>query len=1036
MGFRAAAVLVALAAVAALGATTAAPAPGGAGAVAFAGPGDAFARFGFNDGQIELLTMQIGDVEPQKFKFADDVNVPNTIDTPWTTVTGFGAAEVQFDLLTGLAKEFPCNTLHADGFRTFCVNGGPAPNVPYAVFMTTFDGAFPVDDTGGLAVDLSWPTNVVGIEGWQVNFPFVGDTWQQASRIPHITGGQGPWMAEVIQHSNGALLPDPSSGSFGVLGGDTLLMFSPTSELMQGQTTWEGFSYGFAIHVHDGSFGSCPTCESTITAVPPVPRDVLIGYTEGDIIVAGAPDPVVEATVSATTSTGTTSSEATSTQTSAGGTSSTDTTSTGGTAGDGGSSDAGTGGAGSSNGLWYAGLLAGFGAIGGGGFYLWRNGLLFGGAGTGLTEEQVERSPTGTAGPTAPDPEIIAALRGTMGVDTDLETATRQAYLAWESLMLREQGIQERLIQNYQALLASWAQAWGRFKAGSQAFGEAYLRAYQGSDALQQTARDWQVRQVGAKAIDLALALIMLVRGVAQLGSAGFRWLRGLRGAGDEAAGVAGAAAGSAEYAAAIAKAEATIEASPALRQAAEQLAATGRRDELVQLAAMADEAGIAFEQWFLQRKELIESIGGSIFNRQRMATLFEAMARSVLQARGWIQATAEQRTLISTLLVNGRGLINGTATLTPQQVTAFRTLVNSTDDFFEWVAKLYDEVSEVAGAADETVDFFGLVCSADDVSFLRALWTAIGRSGDDMTQLPGILREVLGPAKAAAIEAGGSAAGGVALTGTGALIAGTGGGENPQGPVQLGAVGSLDVYMGQYGITNDSFGGNLWDFVTSPVETSTGIWHTLWAQSEWNEFMENHSEDLMDLGPSLANTVGALEAMQNLLESNRLDDASGPIGGPANDLRGVLRGMQQTFDDAPPDWQNDHREEYDRQRAHIVQKLNQIGESLQALREFATALGQFIEQLETVRRDENGQHRDAIELLDPDIAVLLVQISFLLEGTAWRAFGGGREHQERLTPEEIREASERHELWLEQYYEELDAVPEDYEVETFEPDD
>ncbi len=620
---------------------------------------------------------------------------------------------------------------------------------------------------------------------------------------------------------------------------------------------------------------------------------------------------------------------------------------------------------------------------------LWRGGLLFaGGPGTGLTEQDVERSSTGASGPTAPDPEIIAALRGTMGTDPDVATATRQADLAWESLVLREQGIQRRLIQNYRTLLTAWAQAWARYKAGAAAYGQAYLNAYNGSDALQQTARDWQTRQVGAKAIDIALALILLVRGVAQLGSAGFRWLRGLRGGG-EAAGVA------------VARAEAVIEGSPALTELGLELAQTGRRGELVQLASMADEAGIVFEQWFMGQKAVMDGFGQSILARTQMLRLFEIMALNVMKARGWVQATAAQTNVVTTMLVNGRGLVAGRAVLSAEQVAAFRTLVGSTDDFFTFVAKWYDEVSEVAGhGAAATTDFYALICSADDVAFLRMLWTAIQRSGDDLTRLPGILRKLLGPAKVASISSG------AALTATGATIAATSGAAGPQGPVQLGAVGSLDVYMGQYGITNDGFFGNLWDFVTSPVETTGGIWHTLWAQSEWNEFMANHSGDLAALGPGVADALGALTAMQNLMNSNRLGDANGPIGGPAQDLRGVLQVMQQTFDGAPNAWQDAHRAEYDAKRSHIQQKLTQIGQTLAALQEFSKALTGFIQPVEQLRRTPDGTHRDAVEMLDPDMAVALTQISFLLEGAAWRAFGGGQQQQP-LTPRQVERAGQ-----------------------------
>ena len=175
--------------------------------ITYDGPREMFGELGFSEGQTDVFIVRMQDVTPQKYKFADSTTTPNTIDTPWTTVAALGAAEVEFDQLIGLAKEFECNTLHASGLRTFCVTNGPQTGVRYTVIITMFDGPFPTDDTGGLSVNLSWPTNVAGLPGWQAQGPFIGDTWQQAGRIPYVINE--PWGMQVSQlDANGSLMDD------------------------------------------------------------------------------------------------------------------------------------------------------------------------------------------------------------------------------------------------------------------------------------------------------------------------------------------------------------------------------------------------------------------------------------------------------------------------------------------------------------------------------------------------------------------------------------------------------------------------------------------------------------------------------------------------------------------------------------------------------------------------------------------------------------------------------------------------------------
>ena len=253
------------------------------------GVASALQLFGFSEQQAQELADRAMAITPQQYRFADDVGNANTIDFPWTTVTSFGAAEVQFDDFSFMGDaSFPCNQQIGDDHLAFCADGGPRSGVPYLAMYTTFAGDFPVMDTGGLAVNFSWPTNIEGMPGWEpIPAYAAGDTWQGASRIPYLTYGPEPWALAVSQLSDGMLADDPNSGAFGLLGGDTLILFAPTDELMQGTSDPSQLRYGFALHVHDGTFGACETCGSIVTAIPPVPRTQLLGYGDMPLMVVG-----------------------------------------------------------------------------------------------------------------------------------------------------------------------------------------------------------------------------------------------------------------------------------------------------------------------------------------------------------------------------------------------------------------------------------------------------------------------------------------------------------------------------------------------------------------------------------------------------------------------------------------------------------------------------------------------------------------------------------------------------------------------------
>jgi hypothetical protein len=277
------------------------------GAVAFTDLPGAFEYLGFSGPQASELMKLVQPIDPQRYRFATDVNGPPTLDDPWTQVTGFGAAEVQFDPNSFAGSgAFKCNML-GNGYRSVCADGGPQPGVTYTSFFTTFGDEFPIADSNEQFINLSWPTTIGDLPTWQSQGPYVGDTWQGASFIPYLTYGPDPWALQVSVLQDGTLIDDPGSQAFGLLGGNTSILFVPTSELMQGAPTWDGFRFGFALHVHDGTYGSCETCTSVITPVPAFPRDGLIPFAENGLVIAAgpatAPEPTSQPATSTTTAT-------------------------------------------------------------------------------------------------------------------------------------------------------------------------------------------------------------------------------------------------------------------------------------------------------------------------------------------------------------------------------------------------------------------------------------------------------------------------------------------------------------------------------------------------------------------------------------------------------------------------------------------------------------------------------------------------------------------------------------------------------------
>jgi hypothetical protein len=620
---------------------------------------------------------------------------------------------------------------------------------------------------------------------------------------------------------------------------------------------------------------------------------------------------------------------------------------------------------GSNTGLW-AGL-----AIGGGV-------LLLGGAiAFGRANKQPVLVPaTGDGG--ALPPEALTAIGREFGATAP---PGEDHAAAWEAALFAERAAQERLLRAYADLVEPWVTAWQRFRLAAVRYAEAFLRANAGSEQLQQLARDWQVRKQGAQAADLAVAIIQIVRGVGKLGAWGWRWLHTARTAAAPAAAVAQAAA----------RAQALIDASPTLQRLAADLATKGRSEELLQIASLADEAGMTADELAAVVDDVRE-VANIRFESllQRLDVVFLRVATKLLETRGFVRATAHEANAVQDLLNMARSMLTTRGTRfgnTAEQLgaltnalAAFRAQAQANPGFLEKIPKLYS-----AMAVGDDIESVGALCTADDLALLDHVLQAAQTCGDDLSRFGDELAGLVGPASVTGTEVLATArattsAIGDAVTNGDASDTGT--------PRIVGSVGSVDAYLMQFGIAGDSLGGHLWDFFTSPIESTTGLWTSLEGVDAMSDFLQAHQDDLVDLGPALADAIGALEQLSIAVRGARLDDPNSTLGGAgAHALRAALDAIRSAHDAAPPDWRELHSDVLRQRIAHIEQKLATIERTKATMARTAAVLPQLTAGLDALRRSTDGTRVGALELLNPDIAAALARILTLLEGTAARAF-------------------------------------------------
>lgn len=265
------------------------------------------------------------------YRFADNPSGEATLsadDFPWMRPNAIGADLVQ--LPSDFAgPSFPEGTVHATS------GNGLVPGGVYGLFLASYDGEMTEDNMGGLYFNLSIPTVKPGADVWVPAAAFPADTWGGAGTIPYLTYGPNPWGLSMSQVQQDGSLADVPFDGFGFVGHGVSGFLVDIDSLVGPGGDWNELGFGFALHVHDGTFGSCDTCRSAIYASPRIgPESSLkrtfYSTTRVDMpLMLGGSTRVAPTTTTTTTTPTTTTTIQETTTTAASGTQ-TDTSSTGG----------------------------------------------------------------------------------------------------------------------------------------------------------------------------------------------------------------------------------------------------------------------------------------------------------------------------------------------------------------------------------------------------------------------------------------------------------------------------------------------------------------------------------------------------------------------------------------------------------------------------------------------------------------------------------------------------------------------------------
>lgn len=262
---------------------------------------DAFGHLGLNEyDSMEIINRSLDIEDASSFRFAANLD-PATIDSEeaaWGFPTRIGVTWAAWTDPSTIPS-FPSAPEVMDGVL-YLPRGGPVLDTNYALMWAQMGGPIPIEDPMELFQNWSFPFGVPGKPTWSPFSQFPQDTWGGASVIPYITYGPQPWSFNLSAVQDDGSLNDIDFNGFAIIYNDMIIV--GVDEATMFPMGVDGITYGFAGHIHDGTFGSSPTSKSLVTFATGTPGTLIAAPPTDTLIVgSGTPPPTTTTTEETTT---------------------------------------------------------------------------------------------------------------------------------------------------------------------------------------------------------------------------------------------------------------------------------------------------------------------------------------------------------------------------------------------------------------------------------------------------------------------------------------------------------------------------------------------------------------------------------------------------------------------------------------------------------------------------------------------------------------------------------------------------------------
>ncbi len=265
-------------------------------------------HLGFSPYNAQQVIDRSLEVTPTLFKSAPSLDPPSIdpSEAPWGVPARIGVTWVTWPDASAVPS-FPDSPQVVDDLL-YLPHGGPTPGATYALMWAQMEGPIPIDDSMELFQNWSFPFMLAGADTWMPYEEYPFDTWAGASRIPYVTYGPDPWALNLAVVEGDSIM-DVDFDGFGLIGYDSIVVAVDVDTLFP--DGYEGSTYGFAGHIHDGRYGLTTDSRSMVSFATGEPG-LLVSVPVTDTIEVGSEPP----TSSSSSSSSSTSSSSSSTSSS------------------------------------------------------------------------------------------------------------------------------------------------------------------------------------------------------------------------------------------------------------------------------------------------------------------------------------------------------------------------------------------------------------------------------------------------------------------------------------------------------------------------------------------------------------------------------------------------------------------------------------------------------------------------------------------------------------------------------------------------